>query len=106
MYRPMRQIILVLTLFLLVNNRVFGQKTPQELGQLVFKVFKYNETAVLDTLTPTHQEILDIYKSIDSTFQFPDDFIEKYNFHDQRFKNKCKRIMTDTAVFKIDWRNI
>jgi hypothetical protein len=104
----MKPQIFILTIFLLIGNFTFGQKTPEDLGKLVFNIFRYHDTVTLDTLTPTSKEIIDIYMRIDSTLEFIKDpeFSRKYEYHDKQFKEKCKAIMNDTTEFKVDWKNI
>src|SRR5437899_4789399 len=104
----MKQQVFILTIFLFMGNFALGQKTPGDLGKIVFNIFKNHDTATLDTLTPNIKEIIDVYLRIDSTLEFvkDPDFPRKYGIHDKMFKEKCKAIMNDTTEFKIDWKNI
>jgi hypothetical protein len=104
----MRRQVFILTIFLFMSDFVLGQKTPEDLGKIVFNVFKTHDITTLDTLTPTVKEIIDIYLRIDSTLEFikDPDFPQKYRVHDEQFKEKCEAIMNDTTELKIDWKNI
>lgn len=86
-------------LLVLCSCSSFAQKSPEELGQFVFDVFKERNVKALDTLTPNLTEIVAYYREIDSTFALPKqpDFPKKYGFHDTQFKQKCTAIMKGEA---------
>jgi hypothetical protein len=85
---------------------MYGQKTPEELGKLTFETFKYKKLAVLDTLSPTAQQMVEILNA-----KYPENplgkdtsFPRKYVHHNSGFKNKCIAFMEDTTYFNIDWK--
>lgn len=95
----MKQNKYILILIFLTFNPLFAQETPEELGKVVFKVFKEQDTKTLETLTPTITEVFDFYTKIDSTLPFlkDTDFRRKQEHHDRQFKDKCTRIMKGEA---------
>ena len=98
--------IQILFLFLLLTyNLTYGQKTPQELGHIVFDVLKNKKFSALDTLTPKPTNIIEIFarKYQDARTDTSDRFLEKYVHHDKIFKKKCQRIRNDTTELKIQW---
>lgn len=104
----MKQIISILTILLSLSSLFLpAQNTPQELGALAFQVFKTKNYAALDTLTPTVAQIIEIFNQKYPGHPFASDsaFPRKYRHHDQRFKDKCRRLMEDTTEINIDWKN-
>lgn len=91
--------------FLLTFCSSYAQKTPQELGRIVFDVLKSKNIDALDTLTPKSKDIIEILKKKYPTANviYNDRFLEKYNYHDKRFKKICWEIRNDTTEIKINW---
>lgn len=83
----------------------YGQKTPQELGKIVFDVLKNKKIDALDTLTPKPKDIVEILtkKYPTAKVNYNDRFLEKYEYHDKRFKKICWEIRNDTSEIKINW---
>ena len=95
-------------IFVLVSNFCFGQNSPQTLGELFFTIFKSNNLKSLDTLIANCDDIKKMYLEIDSTSNIlkTDDFCEKFDYRNTRFKKKCKRLRMDSTIYDIDWNNI
>src|ERR1700747_2192012 len=85
---------------------LWAQKTPEELGAIVFNVFKNKDYVALDTLTPGASAVMDfLRKNANETIVDDSAFKSKYLFHDKQFKDKCKKFIEDTVNFKVDWKN-
>jgi len=97
------QIIFFILTFSFIYS--FGQKTPEDLGKLVFEVLKDKRFSALDTLTPKSTDIITILKNKYPSAQLDtsDRFLKKYEYHDKRFKNICKDIRNDTTEIKLNW---
>ncbi len=98
-----RQIAIVTFSFFFINS--YGQKTPQDLGEITFNFLKSENYYAIDTLTPKASEIIGILKQKYSTTQIDTShrFLKKYEYHDRKFKNKCRDIRNDTIEIKINW---
>ena len=59
----------------------------------------------MDTLTPKSTDIIEILSSKypSSQIETSDRFLKKYEYHDNRFKNICKDLRSDTTEIKINW---
>jgi hypothetical protein len=93
------QKILKTIILFLVSTPLLAQETPEDLGKMVFTIFKNQDIETLKGLTPTANEALDFYTKLDSTVFFgkEDDFKRKYSSRDSMFKEKCIAIMMGKA---------
>ena len=98
----------ILVILCLASCDIWGQRTPEELGDLVFRTFKNTDYLALDTLTLKPSELGEVFRQRDTSLHFmeKEDFPLKQEYHDKKFKEKCKKLMKDTAYFKIDWKEI
>lgn len=97
-------IVLTLTIFF-CSSKVYGQKTPQELGQLTFNCFQKGNLDSLYKLIPTISEIADFGKAIgidSSSTQFKE-FINGYPQVIKHFKELCNDIINDTTELQFSW---
>ena len=93
-----------MTILFLLCVPVFAQETPEDLGKMVFDVFKNKEIETLKKLTQSANEALDFYTKLDSTvFSGKEaDFKRKYIYRDSVFQKKCVAIMTGKAGVNFD----
>lgn len=95
-------IVIFILAALLAAGNSFAQNTVDDLGKAVFQVFKNKDLAALDTLIPSAQDMIDLYKEYPN-IKLPDRFEEKYGHHMELFKKKCRAIMEDTTLLRINW---
>jgi len=92
-------------IFVFVSGLIFGQDSPQNLGETFFILFKSNNIKPLDTLTSSCNDVKKIYLEIDSTLSIlqADNFCEKFDYRNKKFKKKCEKLRMDTTLFNINW---
>ena len=100
----MKRLTLIIILFNF-SGAANSQKTSEELGKAVFEILKSNTIQYLDTLIPTSEEAVQIYKNqgFDVSKLAAKDFSEKYYKHISKLKTRFQRLRDDTVHYNINW---
>ena len=101
-----QKIILAALTFFLFGLKSSGQTTTDELARKVFSCFQTNDLSKLDTLIPTVGQIMEISKN--KGFDVKEVALKKNyeEIHQQqilKFKEKCRRFISDTTIYRVDW---
>ncbi|UAY53044.1 hypothetical protein [Ferruginibacter albus] len=97
--------ITIIFCFTLLSSTVFGQRTPEELGRIAFNCFQKNQLDSFFKLKPTVSELTELGKNygIDTTSDQYKDFLIRYPVVIKNFKERCKKLLEDSAELGFSW---
>jgi len=101
-----KKLIIVITcITALCFTKTYGQKTPEDLGQITFYCFKSNNLDSFYKLIPTINEVAEFGKTLglDSNSTKFQEFIKRYPLVIQHFKQLCKNLQVDTTELNFSW---
>lgn len=101
----MLKIFLILSITI-IPLPVCSQKTPEELGKLLFNYFKEGSISKIDSLVPTLDEMIALAKKIgiDNDSKEYSEAISGYNSELDKFRENINGIYLDTSDNKLDWK--
>jgi hypothetical protein len=94
---------LIIFLFVLESS---GQSTTEGLARKIFNCFQTHILSELDTLIPTVGQTMEIAKNkgLDvKEVSLKKNYEEIHQQHILKFKEKCRRFISDTTIYNIDW---
>jgi hypothetical protein len=101
----MLKIILSAYTLLLINAKIFCQKTPAEFGATAFYCFQHNKMDSLFKMIPTLTELSLFAKEMGITegTEAYTAFVKKYPLVIKSIRDKCYQIQADSLFYKFSW---
>lgn len=101
----MKKLVLSILCMLALSINALAQKTPQELGQYIFKALRSENIKAVHSYIATPEEVLIFSKKLGKNYssQEAEDFKKDQIETDSAFTRKCRFVLDDGKQRSIEW---